>query len=125
MFAKKTRFLFYRKSFTNIYQSDSNVSNEMLDIEVNRTDDDHRVPHLRKSLREVRSNNKIHPLKSNISATSSTTKRVASFNIAKTELPIDYRQYLRHTDQGAYLYGEEQRQYEQQTTLEHSLGYLP
>jgi hypothetical protein len=40
----------------------------------------------------------------------------------KTELPVDYRQYLRHTDQGVYLYGEKQYP---QTTLEHSLGYFP
>jgi hypothetical protein len=48
--------------------------------------------------------------------------RVASVTIADTELPVDYRQYLRHTDQGTYLYGEEQSQ---QTSLEHTLGYFP
>jgi len=65
---------------------------------------------------------KIHPLKSNIPPSSSKPKRVASFTVADTQLPVDYRQYLRHTDQGVYLYGEEQRR---QTTFEHSLGYFP
>ena len=52
-------------------------------------------------------------------------KRVPSFTISDTELPVDYRQYLRHTDQGDYLYGEEQHRQQQQSTLEHSLGYFP
>lgn len=49
-------------------------------------------------------------------------KRVASFTVVDTELPIDYRQYLRHTNQADVLYGEEKQR---QTNLEHSLGYLP
>lgn len=68
------------------------------------------------------------PLKSSYSSSSTTTKprRVASFTIADTELPIDYRQYLRHTDQGVYLYGgEQQHRHQQSGTLEHSLGYYP
>jgi hypothetical protein len=56
---------------------------------------------------------------------SAKPKRVASFTIADKELPVDYRQYLRHTDQGDYLYGEEQHRQQQQSTLEHSLGYFP
>jgi len=82
------------------------------------TDDDHRVPHVSKSIGEIFNGIKIHPQP----LSSSNTKRAASFNITDTELPIDYRQYLRHTDQGAYLYGEGNRQ---QPTLEHSLGYFP
>jgi hypothetical protein len=76
-------------------QKNQTYSNRILDMEING---DHYVPHLQKS------------------------KQIPSFTITDTELPVDYRQYLRHTDQGAYLYGEEQRQ---QSTLEHSLGYLP
>ena len=61
------------------------------------------------------------------SSSSKAPKRVASFTIADTELPLDYRQFLRHTDQGVQLYGEEQQRQQQQqaTTFEHSLGYLP
>jgi hypothetical protein len=66
------------------------------------------------------------PLKPSYSTSIAKPRRVASFTIADTELPIDYRQYLRHTDQGVYLYGEEQqRQQQQSETLEHSLGYYP
>jgi hypothetical protein len=68
------------------------------------------------------------PLKSASSVSITKPRRVASFTIADTELPIDYRQFLRHTDQSIHLYGEEQhRQQHQQkpTTLEHSLGYYP
>jgi hypothetical protein len=43
------------------------------------------------------------------------TKRANSFH---SEIPVDYRQYLRATGQSAHLYAE-------QTTLESSLGYLP
>ena len=55
-------------------------------------------------------------------------KRIDSSTDADTGFPLDYKQYLRHTDQGDFLYGEEQhRQQErqQQSTLEHSLGYFP
>lgn len=58
-------------------------------------------------------------------------KRIESSTDADTELPIDYKQYLRHTHQGDFLYGEEQhrqherQQQQQQSTLEHSLGYFP
>jgi hypothetical protein len=69
------------------------------------------------------------PLKSACSPAIIKPRRVASFTIADTELPIDYRQFLRHTDQGVHLYGQEQQrqQHQQQkpTTLEHSLGYYP
>jgi hypothetical protein len=78
-------------------------------------DDDHRVPHVSKSVGEILNGIKVHPQPL-------SSKRVTSFTITDTELPIDYRQYLRHTDQGAYLYGEGKRQ---QSTLEHSLGYFP
>jgi hypothetical protein len=77
--------------------------------------DDHRVPHVSKSIGEILNGIKIHPQPS-------STKRIPSFTVVDTELPIDYRHYLRQTDQGAYLYGEGKRQ---QTTLEHSLGYFP
>lgn len=87
-------------------------------METNRYDDDHRVPYVSKSVDEQQ-----HVLRSNISPPSSKPKRVTSFPNGETELPIDYRQYLRHTDQGAHLYGGEQRQ--QIQTLEHTLGYLP
>ncbi|CAF1438608.1 unnamed protein product [Adineta steineri] len=122
------------KSFTNIYPNDLNISNQILDINVNHiVDDDHQVPHVLKSIGDVMNDNKVHlltqishlhqhPSKSNVGLSSSKPKRFPSFHHANTELPIDYRQYLRHTDQGAYLYGEEQRQ---QSTLEHTLGYLP
>ncbi|CAF0956353.1 unnamed protein product [Rotaria sordida] len=125
------------KSFTNTHQINSNVSNRMLNTKINSTDDDHRVPYILKSIEDIKNGNKVypftsnshlhqHPYKLNISSSSSKPKRVASFTVGDTELPIDYRQYLRHTDQGAYLYGEEQRQrQQQQTTLEHSLGYFP
>ncbi|CAF4158108.1 unnamed protein product [Rotaria magnacalcarata] len=64
------------------------------------------------------------PLKTSYSSASSAKpRRVASFTVADTELPIDYRQYLRHTDKGAQLYGQEKQ--EPSETLEHSLGYLP
>lgn len=68
------------------------------------------------------------PLKSACSTSATKPRRVASFTIADTELPIDYRQYLRHTDQAVYLYGEDQQGQQSQqkpTTLEHSLGYYP
>ena len=68
------------------------------------------------------------PLKSASATSVAKPRRVASFTIADTELPIDYRQFLRHTDQGLQLYGEEQQRQQQQyklTTLEHSLGYYP
>ncbi|CAF0761566.1 unnamed protein product [Adineta steineri] len=66
-------------------------------------------------------------LKSSCSSSSVKPRRVASFTVADTELPVDYRQYLRHTDQGVHLYGEEQQRQQQQqsATLEHSLGYFP
>ncbi|CAF4301733.1 unnamed protein product, partial [Rotaria socialis] len=63
------------------------------------------------------------PLKTSYSSSSAKPRRVASFTISDTELPIDYRQYLRHTDKGAQLYGQEKQQSSE--TLEHSLGYLP
>lgn len=69
------------------------------------------------------------PLKTPHSSSIVKPRRVASFTIADTELPIDYRQYLRHTDQAAHLYGEEQQRHhhhhQQTETLEHSLGYYP
>ncbi|CAF2556376.1 unnamed protein product [Rotaria sp. Silwood2] len=124
------------KSFINIHQVNSNISNRMFDMKTNSTDDDHRVPYILKSIEDVKHGNKVypftsnsylhqHPSKLNMSSSSSKPKRVTSFTNGDTELPVDYRQYLRHTDQGAYLYGEEQRQQQQQTTLEHSLGYFP
>ncbi|CAF0987273.1 unnamed protein product [Rotaria sp. Silwood1] len=126
------------KPYVNIHQVNSNVSNRISSIKTNSTtDDDHRVPHILKSIEDVKTGNKVYPFtsnshlhqhscKSNRSSSSSKPKRVASFTVGDTELPVDYRQYLRHTDQGAYLYGEEQRQQQQlQTTLEHSLGYFP
>ncbi|UJR14079.1 hypothetical protein I4U23_001075 [Adineta vaga] len=108
------------KSIVNICQNDSN---RMSDMEINRSndDDDHRVPHIFKSQDEQQ-----HCGKSTLSPTSSKPKRVTSFPHVENELPIDYRQYLRHTDRSAYLYGEEQRHQKQQIiTLEHTLGYLP
>ncbi|CAF3711204.1 unnamed protein product [Rotaria socialis] len=118
------------KASINIHQINTNVSNKKL----KSTDDDHRVPCILKSREDIINDTKVYPSTSNsnfhslsskfnISASKSKPKRVASFSIGDTELPIDYRQYLRHTDQGAYLYGEEQRQ--QQQSLEHSLGYFP
>ncbi len=68
------------------------------------------------------------PLKSACSSAITKPRRVASFCIADTELPTDYRQYLRHTDQGLYLYGDEQHRqqhHQKLTTIEHSLGYYP
>jgi hypothetical protein len=65
------------------------------------------------------------PLKSSCSSSIAKPRRVASFTIADTELPIDYRQFLRPTDQGVHLYGEEQHRQQQSATLEHSLGYFP
>ncbi|CAF4439075.1 unnamed protein product, partial [Adineta steineri] len=53
-------------------------------------------------------------LKSSCSSSSVKPRRVASFTVADTELPVDYRQYLRHTDQGVHLYGEEQQRQQQQ-----------
>jgi hypothetical protein len=108
----------------NHYQS-TPCLNQQLQKNVH-IDGDHRVSHVLKSIEDVLNGIKIHPfthqhpLKSNIPPSSS--KRVASFTIADTKLPVDYRQYLRHTDQATYLYGEEQRQ---QTILGHSLGYFP
>jgi hypothetical protein len=61
---------------------------------------------------------------SSSSAAAAKPRRVASFTHADSEFPTDYRQFLRHTDQGVYLYGEEQQR-QQQSTLEHSLGYFP
>ena len=66
----------------------------------------------RSSIGEIRNGIKIHPqplLK---------PKRVLS----NGKIPLDYRQYLRHTDQGVFLYGKERFF---QSTLEHSLGYYP
>ncbi len=91
-------------------------------MEINPTDDDHRASHVLKSIEDVLNGIKVHPVKRNIPLSSSKTKRVTSFTVADTELPVDYRQYLRHTDQGVHLYGEQQRR---QTTFEHSLGYFP
>jgi hypothetical protein len=132
-----------RKSLIN--EQDSSIANEIFQIE--NMDDDHRVPSCQiprvilqsqqiKPVAAAMGGIKVLPftpttsypsqrlLKSSSSSTSSVKpRRVASFTIADTELPIDYRQYLRHTDQGVYLYGEEQQR--QSTTLEHSLGYLP
>jgi hypothetical protein len=109
----------------NHYQSDQNIyslvqqlqnnqNSRMSDMEIN---DDHRVHHVQKSMEDMINSIKVNPFPS-----TSKPKRIASFTNIDTESPVDYRQYLRHTDQGAYLYGEEQRQ---QTTLEHSLGYFP
>ena len=64
----------------------------------------------------------LHPPPPPQFASSAQPKRVASFTVTDSQSPVNYRQYLRHTDQGAYLYGEGKRQ---QTTLEHSLGYFP
>ena len=75
-------------------------------------------------------NNAHLPLRTS-STSSNKPRRVSSFTIADTELPVDYRQYLRHTDQGDFLYGEEQQrqqklQFQQeQSTFEHTLGYFP
>lgn len=85
----------------------------MSDMEICSSNDDHRVPHMSKSFADI-----LHPQ----FTSSIRPKRVASFTVADSQSPINYRQYLRHTDQGAYLYGEGKRQ---QTTLEHSLGYFP
>ncbi|CAF0921107.1 unnamed protein product [Adineta ricciae] len=104
----------HTKSFLNVCQNDSNTS----DMETNRYADDHRVPYVSKSADEQQ-----HVMKSNISPPPSKPKRVTSFPNGESELPIDYRQYLRHTDQGVHLYGGEQRQ--RTLTLEHTLGYLP
>lgn len=43
--------------------------------------------------------------------------------LPSSKLPINYRQYLRHTNQGIYRCDQEKQC--QQTTLEHSLGYFP
>lgn len=73
-----------------------------------------------------------HSISSSSIIAASKPRRVASFTIADTELPVNYRQYLRHTDQGVHLYGQEQEHQTQQEqelstpgTLEHSLGYFP
>jgi hypothetical protein len=138
--------LFFRKSFIN--EKEPSISSQSFHIE--NIDDDHHVPSCRiprvilqsqptKPLAAAMGGIKVlpfnpptsypsqRPLKSSCSSSIAKPRRVASFTIADTELPIDYRQYLRHTDQGAHLYGEEkQRQHHQQsTTLEHSLGYFP
>ncbi len=136
-------FLF-RKSFLS--EKDLSISNQTFHIE--NLDDDHRVPSGRiprvilqsqptkpvvatamggiKVLPSTSYPSQC-PLKSPCSSSIAKPRRVASFTIADTELPIDYRQYLRHTDQGVYLYGEEQQRQQQQqsSTLEHSLGYYP
>lgn len=46
-------------------------------------------------------------------------KRIHSFHLANSEIPSDYRQYLRPTGKSAYLY------HCAQPTLETSLGYFP
>jgi len=66
------------------------------------------------------------PLKSSYLSTINKPRRVASFTIADSTSPINYRKYLRHTDQAAHLYGEDtHRQQHQSASLEHSLGYYP
>ena len=150
----------FRKSLIN--EAECSVADQIFHIE--HMDDDHRVPtcQIPRVVYQSQSVNKPVPaamggikvlplspvtsyptqrlLKSSCSSSSVKPRRVASFTIADTELPIDYRQYLRHTDQAAYLYGDEkQRQQQQQQqqkqqqrqqqqrliTLEHSLGYFP
>ncbi len=135
----------FRKSVLN--EKDSSLSNQTFHLE--HLDDDHRVPACRiprvilqsqptkpvvaaamggiKVLPSNTSYPSQRPFKLSCSSSISKPRRVASFTIADTELPIDYRQYLRHTDQGVYLYGEEQHRQQKQpsTTLEHSLGYYP
>ncbi|CAF0939289.1 unnamed protein product [Adineta ricciae] len=142
----------HTKSLIN--ESECSVANQIFHIE--HMDDDHRVPtcQIPRVVYQSQSVNKPVPaamggikvlplspvtsyptqrlLKSSCSSSLAKPRRVASFTIADTELPIDYRQYLRHTDQAAYLYGDEkQRQQQQQQqqqrliTLEHSLGYFP
>ena len=54
---------------------------------------------------------------------SAKPKRASSFNMINSEIPVDYRQYLRPTGQSAYLYAEKQIQL--QPTFEYSLGYFP
>ena len=71
------------------------------------------------------------PLRTTSTSSSNKPRRVSSFTIADTELPVDYRQYLRHTDRGDFLYGEEQQRQQkqhiqqEQSTFEHTLGYFP
>jgi hypothetical protein len=76
----------------------------------------HRISH---SIGEILNGIKVHPSTSNQPSiiSSAKPKRVVS----ETKFPINYRQYLRHTDQGVNLYGKDKYQ----TTLEHSLGYYP
>ena len=62
------------------------------------------------------------PLKT---TSSGKPRRVASFTVVDTELPVDYRQFLRHTNQGDRLYGEEPHEKQNQSNLERCLGYLP
>ena len=94
-------------------------------MKINYPRDNHRISRPLTSIDDVLNGIKNHPLthsnlfKSNIS---SKPKRASSLNIIDTQLPVDYRQYLRHTDQGAYLYGKKQRQ---KSTVEHYLDYYP
>ena len=115
--------LCFRKSYININQNDLNAPNRVMDMDTNSSNEDHQVPHPLKSREDLM--NDVRPsqrsYKSNISPSPLKSKRGTSLTRADVELPVDYRQYLRHTDQGAYLYGEKQ----QRTSLEHSLGYFP
>ena len=105
----------------NIYQPNSNVSNRLLTTNTDSTEDDHRIPHIVKSLEEIlndidmcsfasNSSSHQHPSKPNISFSSSKPKRVPSMIIVSSKSSVDYRQYLRNTDQAAYLYREKQMQ---------------
>lgn len=123
----------------NIHQINTHVSNRTFNTKANLNDNFHyqSSPCILKSKEDVingikalpfQMNSNVYPTpcKVNVLPTSSKPKRVASFSIGEAKLPVDYRQYLRHTDQGAYLYAEEQRQLaEREKSLEHSLGYFP
>ena len=135
----------FRKSFLN--EKVTSISNQTFHIENidDDDDDDHHVPSCRiprvmlqsqqtKPVAAAMGGIKVLPFippsypsqRPFKNSSSAKPRRVASFTLADTELPIDYRQYLRHTDQGVQLYGDEQhRQQQQSTTLEHSLGYFP
>lgn len=121
-------------------QANSNVSDRILNMKTNCIDDEHRISSVLQSMEDkikdiqvyqYASNSHLHQRsgKSNVSSFVTKPKRVASFTAGDIQLPVDYRQFLRHTDRGAYLYAQEQRQQQQQqqrqTTLEHSLGYFP
>lgn len=53
----------------------------------------------------------------------SKPKRAHSLNILHTEVPMNYRRYLRPTGHAAYLYADQV--YSTPPTLECSLGYFP